>query len=112
MAGRRAGGAATAGRFAGADAERASLSELRNTTACAVDVSGWRLIGAIEFTLRASTVIPAGKSRYLAANVNAFRARAAEVRAYPRFEMPREFRDYEEFLTVADQLIAAAGVLL
>ena len=37
-------------------------------------------------------------------------ARAAEVRAYPRFEMPREFRDYEEFRTVADQLIAAAGV--
>jgi glutamate---cysteine ligase / carboxylate-amine ligase len=37
-------------------------------------------------------------------------ARAAEVRAYPRFEMPREFVDYEEFLSVADQLIAAAGV--
>ncbi len=37
-------------------------------------------------------------------------ARAAEVSAYPRFEMPREFRDYEEFLAVADQLIAAAGV--
>jgi carboxylate-amine ligase len=37
-------------------------------------------------------------------------ARAAVVRAYPRFEMPRGFRDYEEFLTVADQLIAAAGV--
>ncbi|HEX3361288.1 MAG TPA: YbdK family carboxylate-amine ligase [Solirubrobacterales bacterium] len=37
-------------------------------------------------------------------------ARAVEVRAYPRFEMPREFRDYEEFLSVADQLIEAAGV--
>jgi carboxylate-amine ligase len=37
-------------------------------------------------------------------------ARAAEVRAYPRFEMPREFRDYEEFLAVADQLVEAAGV--
>jgi glutamate---cysteine ligase / carboxylate-amine ligase len=37
-------------------------------------------------------------------------ARAAEVRAYPRFEMPRAFRDYEEFRVVADQLIAAAGV--
>jgi glutamate---cysteine ligase / carboxylate-amine ligase len=37
-------------------------------------------------------------------------ARAAEVRAYPRFEMPREFRDYEEFLAVADQLARAAGV--
>jgi carboxylate-amine ligase len=37
-------------------------------------------------------------------------ARAAVVRSYPRFEMPREFGDYEEFLRVADQLIVAAGV--
>jgi glutamate---cysteine ligase / carboxylate-amine ligase len=37
-------------------------------------------------------------------------ARAAVVASYPRFEMPREFRDYEEFLAIADQLIAAAGV--
>jgi carboxylate-amine ligase len=37
-------------------------------------------------------------------------ARAAVVSAYPRFEMPRAFRDYEDFLRVADQLIAAAGV--
>lgn len=37
-------------------------------------------------------------------------ARASVVRSYPRFELPRAFRDYEEFLRVADQLIAAAGV--
>jgi glutamate---cysteine ligase / carboxylate-amine ligase len=37
-------------------------------------------------------------------------ARAASVRSYPRFELPRAFRDYEEFLQVADQLIAAAGI--
>jgi carboxylate-amine ligase len=37
-------------------------------------------------------------------------ARAAVVRAYPRFEMPREFADFEEFLRVADQLVLAAGV--
>ncbi|MFN8163706.1 MAG: YbdK family carboxylate-amine ligase [Solirubrobacterales bacterium] len=37
-------------------------------------------------------------------------ARAAVVRSYPRFEMPRAFRDYAEFLHVADQLIVAAGV--
>ncbi len=37
-------------------------------------------------------------------------ARAAVVRAYPRFEMPPEFDDYEEFLRVADQLTLAAGV--
>jgi glutamate---cysteine ligase / carboxylate-amine ligase len=36
--------------------------------------------------------------------------RATVVRAYPRFELPRAFRDYEDFLRVAEQLIAAAGV--
>jgi carboxylate-amine ligase len=36
-------------------------------------------------------------------------SRAAAVRSYPRFELPRAFRDYEEFLRVADQLITAAG---
>ncbi len=51
--------------------------ELRNTNSYSVDVSNWRLIGGIEFTMRPGTVIPAGKSLYLAANVNAFRARAA-----------------------------------
>jgi carboxylate-amine ligase len=37
-------------------------------------------------------------------------ARSSEVRGYPRFDMPRRFRDYEDFCRVADQLIAAAGV--
>jgi carboxylate-amine ligase len=37
-------------------------------------------------------------------------ARTAVVRSYPRFEVPRAFADYEDFLRVADQLIAAAGV--
>ena len=55
--------------------------ELRNTNAYSVDVSNWRLIGAVEFTLRPGTVIPAGESLYLAANVNAFRARAASPHA-------------------------------
>jgi glutamate---cysteine ligase / carboxylate-amine ligase len=37
-------------------------------------------------------------------------ARTSVVRSYPRFQVPREFRDYEDFCRVADQLIAAAGV--
>lgn len=37
-------------------------------------------------------------------------ARASVVRSYPRFQLPRRFRDYEDFCRVADQLIAAAGV--
>ncbi|HEX6227856.1 MAG TPA: glutamate-cysteine ligase family protein, partial [Solirubrobacterales bacterium] len=37
-------------------------------------------------------------------------ARTQAVRSYPRFQVPRRFRDYEDFCRVADQLIAAAGV--
>jgi len=36
-------------------------------------------------------------------------ARTQVVRSYPRFQVPRQFRDYEDFCQVADQLIAAAG---
>jgi carboxylate-amine ligase len=37
-------------------------------------------------------------------------SRTSVVRSYPRFQLPRQFRDYEEFRRVADQLIVAAGV--
>jgi carboxylate-amine ligase len=37
-------------------------------------------------------------------------ARTQVVRSYPRFQVPRAFRDYADFLEVADQLVAAAGV--
>jgi carboxylate-amine ligase len=37
-------------------------------------------------------------------------ARTQIVRSYPRFQVPRQFRDYAHFLEVADQLVAAAGV--
>jgi hypothetical protein len=55
--------------------------ELRNTNTYAVDVSNWRLTGSIEFTVHPGTVIPAGESLYLAANVNAFRNRVASPHA-------------------------------
>jgi len=50
--------------------------QLQNTNAYPVDVSYWRLTGAVEFTMRPGTVIPAGGALYLAADVNAFRARS------------------------------------
>ena len=37
-------------------------------------------------------------------------ARTSVVRSYPRFQLPRQLRDYEDFCELADQLIAAAGV--
>ena len=37
-------------------------------------------------------------------------ARTQVVRSYPRFQVPRAFHDYAQFLEVANQLVAAAGV--
>lgn len=51
--------------------------ELKNTNTYAVDVSNWKLTGAISITLRPGTVIPTGKSLYVTQSVNAFRAREA-----------------------------------
>ena len=48
---------------------------LFNTNAFPVDVSGWRLTGAVALTLRPGTVIPTGSSLYLSPDVRAFRAR-------------------------------------
>lgn len=50
--------------------------ELRNTNNYAVDVSNWRLTGAVSMTIRPGTVIPTGRSLYLTPSVNAFRARS------------------------------------
>jgi len=49
--------------------------ELKNTNAYAVDISGWKVAGAVGYTFRGGTVVPAGKSIYLAPSVPAFRAR-------------------------------------
>ena len=54
--------------------------ELRNTNAYAADISGWKVGGAVEFTFRGGTVIPAGGSLYLSPDVKAFRARTTGPR--------------------------------
>jgi hypothetical protein len=55
---------------------------LTNKTSLAVDITDWRLAGAgITHRFRPGTVIPSGKAIYVAANVRAFRQRAASPRA-------------------------------
>lgn len=54
--------------------------ELRNTNSYAADISGWKVGGAIEFTFKGGTVIPAGGSLYLSPDVKAFRARTLSPR--------------------------------
>ena len=49
--------------------------QLYNPNSTAVDISNWKITGGINYTLRAGTVIPAGGTLYLAANVPSFLAR-------------------------------------
>ncbi|MGD0516587.1 MAG: lamin tail domain-containing protein, partial [Thermoguttaceae bacterium] len=49
---------------------------LVNPNSAAVDISGWKLSGGIDFTFASGTVIPAGGTLYVSPNVVAFRQRA------------------------------------
>jgi Lamin Tail Domain/Immunoglobulin domain/Immunoglobulin I-set domain len=50
--------------------------ELVNNNNYAVDISGWKLDGAVSHTFKGGTVVPAGFSLFVSPNVNAFRARS------------------------------------
>lgn len=56
---------------------RQGYVEVFNPGSEAVDVSGWRLSGAVEFTFAKGVVIPAGRSVFVARDVAAFRQRAS-----------------------------------
>jgi len=49
--------------------------QLINTNSYAVDISGWKLAVAVDYTFRGGTVIPTNDALYVSPNVVAFRAR-------------------------------------
>ena len=55
--------------------------ELQNPNVAAVDISGWRMAGAVDFTFAPGTVLPASGHLYLSPDVVAFRARTSGPRA-------------------------------
>jgi len=55
--------------------------ELVNPNNYAVDISGWRIDGAVQHVLIGGTVIPANRSLFLSPDVAAFRTRAVSPRA-------------------------------
>ena len=55
--------------------------ELTNANAFAIDLSGWRIEGAVRHTLRPGTVVPPQRSLFVSPDVRAFRARAITPRA-------------------------------
>lgn len=54
--------------------------QLTNANNYAVDISGWRLDGAIQFTFQPGTVMPSNSVMYVSPNVLAFRSRTAGPR--------------------------------
>lgn len=53
---------------------------LTNPAPIALDISGWKLEGAVDFTFAPGTVIPANSSFYVSPDVRAFRARSVSPR--------------------------------
>ncbi|HKX60969.1 MAG TPA: lamin tail domain-containing protein, partial [Verrucomicrobiae bacterium] len=49
--------------------------QITNANLIAVDISGWKISGGIDYTFRHGTVIPARNAIYVTPDVNAFRAR-------------------------------------
>ena len=68
--------------------------KLNNNESVAVDISGWKIDGGIEYTFKPGTVIPAGKSLYLSPNVNAFRARGTDPNGGDGFFIQGNYRGH------------------
>ncbi len=69
-----------------------------------------RLANAFRLYLPVLQALSANSPFQAGADSGHASARTSVVRSYPRFQLPRRFRDYEDFCRVADELIAAAGV--
>jgi hypothetical protein len=54
--------------------------EFNNTNNAAVDISGWRITGGVDFTFAPGTVVPALTKIYVAPDVKAFRSRTTGPR--------------------------------
>lgn len=97
---------------------RADLGDILNTPPCGLHVhvgmpgpeTAVRLTNAFRLYLPVLSALAANSPFRAGADSGHASARTQVVRAYPRFQVPRRFRDYEDFCRVADQLIAAAGV--
>ncbi len=97
---------------------RKDFGDLLSTPPCGLHVhigmpdteTAVRLANAFRLYLPVLQALSANSPFRAGADSGHASARTQVVRSYPRFQVPRQFRDYEDFCRVADQLIAAAGV--
>ena len=87
--------------------------QLTNANTYAVDLSGWRLTGAIDHTFRGGTVIPSRGSLFVSPDVNAFRARTTGPRGSQGLFLQGNYRGQlsarGEALRLVDQTGRVAG---
>jgi hypothetical protein len=80
--------------------------ELVNPNSYAVDLSGWTIGGAVDFTLRPGTVIPSNSVLYLSPDVTAFRARTSGPRGgqglFVQGNYRRQLSAWGELLRLSD----------
>jgi hypothetical protein len=86
--------------------------QIVNTGAAAVDVSGWRISGGIEFRFQAGTVIPANSSLYVSPDVRAFRARSTGPTGGQGLFVQGNYAGHLSNLGQTLQLITAEGRLV
>lgn len=97
---------------------RKDLGDLLRTPPCGLHVhvgmpdpeTAVRLTNAFRLYLPVLQALSANSPFRAGTDSGHASARTQVVRSYPRFQVPRQFRDYEDFCRVADQLITAAGV--
>ena len=100
------------------DAVKDDLGAILNTPPCGLHVhvgmpgpeTAVRITNAFRAYLPVLQALSANSPFRKSTDTGHASARTTIVRSYPRFQVPRRFRDYEDFCRVADQLIAAAGV--
>ncbi|MBI5387222.1 MAG: lamin tail domain-containing protein [Verrucomicrobia bacterium] len=86
--------------------------QLRNTNSYSVDLSGWRLTGAVDYKFKGGVVIPTNGTLYVSPDVNAFRARTSGPRGGQGLFVQGNYQRQLSARGEAVQLVDATGRLV
>lgn len=82
---------------------------LNNPNAFAVDISGWRLKGGIDYRFKGGTVLPAGGSLYVVKDVTAFKNRATGAGGGQKLFIQGNYSGQLTYSGETVELVDAAG---
>ncbi|HEY2952217.1 MAG TPA: lamin tail domain-containing protein, partial [Verrucomicrobiae bacterium] len=86
--------------------------QLTNANNYAVDISGWKITGAVDFTFRGGTVLPALSALYVSPDVRAFRARTSGPRGGQGLFVVGNYQGQLSARGESLQLLDQAGLLV